>query len=903
MSTCTIIIKIKDYFPKIDSIPYQNFICLFTNEDNEGQIPLVSEENESYQHQVKNVVSDIKYKIHVLDYTDMSLIGMCDMAISYNIISQISPPNGFIQEQQKKIIMDLKTKRKLFGTVLNMGDIYLNIYSEIYLNEKNNSSMMSHNSKVGSNKKNVISVKNSEFKKRMKKKKFDGSPRTVHKKQLMMEMKSDREVLINLNKNNFLNKSNIDRPKPKILISNNKKEKKEKKQKEIRQNSSFNYRDTSKENKNEFPKLNDINNILKNKSKQNDVPKKPIDKVFKGKDDYMAQTNFINKFKTEANKFGNNNFQKVKNNSFQKRTKKKDNFNSEKIIKGGINYLTEQNKNPLINNISPKVSNENDNENEDIQFNNNTGNKITTIESLENIDFSGKKYITKAKTKHNSQNNIHSNINNTLFSTNSTEQEMNDIDKIILEKGNVISNTFTAQLKNNIINDNDINFINKSQLEITNNLINLIDFYSLLNHKLFKINHKNNNLNNKYIIYKEKLFTELKKNNVLTQKKTSAEIENFINVNNHGALNEKFLRALIKLKKSEFKIYQNIFNLFYYEYDILKFKEFEKTKKMDEGVKLELLLVVFKNLLKNYGNVSQIDMNDIKKKNILKTCLNKYDLVEKAEGTISNLDKMQINNNLDKNSKLQDKDNNNDLDKFRIIKEEDEEKEDELDDEEDKHNINQNQNNNQIANNSTNTKDNNHLLNSNEKLESHSKINKEKIEQKGLFLNDDKTNNDNNNFIDTLKNGIIDVITDSIKENNKYDINEEYNAKLEEQKRIKNNSNNIIDDINDLINFNKKENEKNQLIKNEKLKENTDNMNDKLEIEKENEDLDENTKNIVKNDNNEINEINEIKDVKNEGIQDENEINNEIHKLNDNEDKEESIKKNNKEIDEKKRKC
>ena len=132
MSTCTIIIKIKDYFPKVDSIPYQNFICLFTCGENEGQLPLISQENEIYQHQMKNVTSDIKYKVHVLDYNDMSLIGMCEMTIPYNIISQIKPPNGFIQEQQKKLLIDVNTKRKLFGTVLNMGDIYINIFRNIF---------------------------------------------------------------------------------------------------------------------------------------------------------------------------------------------------------------------------------------------------------------------------------------------------------------------------------------------------------------------------------------------------------------------------------------------------------------------------------------------------------------------------------------------------------------------------------------------------------------------------------------------------------------------------------------------------------------------------------------------------------------------------------------------------
>ena len=194
MSTCSILIKIKDYFPKIDSIPYQNYICLFTNGENEGQIPLISKEDETFQHQIKNVLNDIKYKIHVLDYNDMSLIGMCEMVISYKIISQITPPNGFVQEQQKKLLMDTNTKRKLFGTVLNMGDIYLNIYSEIYLCEtKINNNI---NTKLTSNRK-----KNRVWGTEGAKKKLDGSPRTVHKKQIMMQINSDRRALININKN------------------------------------------------------------------------------------------------------------------------------------------------------------------------------------------------------------------------------------------------------------------------------------------------------------------------------------------------------------------------------------------------------------------------------------------------------------------------------------------------------------------------------------------------------------------------------------------------------------------------------------------------------------------------------------------------------------------------------
>ena len=136
MIACNIIIKIKDYFPKTDTIPYENYICLFSYNDYEEQIPFLPDESKTIQHQIRNITSDIKYKVHILDYNDMSLIGMCEMTVLYDILNQITPPNGFTQEQQKKLLIDLKTKRKLFGTIVNIGDIFLNIYSEIYVISK-----------------------------------------------------------------------------------------------------------------------------------------------------------------------------------------------------------------------------------------------------------------------------------------------------------------------------------------------------------------------------------------------------------------------------------------------------------------------------------------------------------------------------------------------------------------------------------------------------------------------------------------------------------------------------------------------------------------------------------------------------------------------------------------------
>jgi len=564
MTTCTIIIKIKDYFPKIESIPYQNFVCLFTNGENEGQLPLISQENESYQHQIKNIISDIKYKVHVLDYNDMSLIGMCDMTIPYNIINQISPPNGFIQEQQKKLLMDVNTKRKLFGTVLNMGDIYLNIYSEIYLSEKKEINV-TKNSKTTTRKKNLISLNNG------LNKKLDGSPRTVKKKKLLMQINSDRQALMNINKNNLLNKSNIDVQKN--FGSNNKIEKSEKNTNNVssvinsmKPNSSFNYKEIPiKENKiSMIPKIKSKNthtnkSLRENKQKIKNRPDNNNNRKSRDKKIINTNNNKENIITNNSNNNNINNNNNLLNRIIKTESNSKNNNSNKENNQKAINK-----NNVFLENNSPKMYNDN----EEIQFNkNNTGNKITTIESLDNIDISGKKYITKAKTKKNNNNsannnniNVVVNANNTLFSTNSTDQEFNEIDKNILEKGTEIRNDFNNQLNNeNALNQD----IDKNQIQIKENFVKLIDFYCLLCQKLLKLHQKNIFLNKKSNIYKEKLFNELKKNNILTQKKTTAEIENFINVNNHGSLNEKFLRSMIKVKKSEFKISIKIFLIYF----------------------------------------------------------------------------------------------------------------------------------------------------------------------------------------------------------------------------------------------------------------------------------------------------------------------------------------------------
>jgi hypothetical protein len=701
---CTVAIKITDYIPKIETIPYQNFICLFTSGENEGQLPLIPEETSIYKHIIKNLISDLKYKIHILDINDMSLIGMCEMIIPFNLINQIEPQNSFVQEQQKKILIDSKTKRKLFGAILNVEDIYININIEIYVNEYINQNLNKKiNKSLTSRTRDIICIKNKDYKRRL-----DGSPRTKYKNRMIMEMNYDRQALLNLSKNNVSSKN----------TNNNDKIK-------------------NKNSKNIYNKTIKNNNLV-----------------------FRLNNSFNNK--------------EILINKTNKSTNLKAKQNSKKIF-NKINQTKDKNQKYLVQDLTPSSrDNSNLSEKNNILSSNNDSNKITMIESLENINISGQKYITKSKSKKSLNNNIEPS-SNTLFSTNSTELGINNFGKAMLETSNKISNDINSV----IINNNDD--IDSVQNKVKNNILKLIEFFDLINKKISLVAKKNKNCINRCLMYKEKLCNEKKVKNILVQKKFNAEFKNFMNLDNYGILNEKFLREIIKQKKSEFKIYQNIFNFFYYEYDILKYKEYEKSKNLDDQVKIELLLIVFKNLLKCYGNISQIFLSNTQKKNLLKSCLKKYGLVEKTES--DNITPNTNTNNL--SNKKNDLDN-----KFKAIKEEDEEKEEEIDD---------------IDNFKILPIDNNHISYdlsdkddeniSNKKVNKVNKSDNKKSEKKKLFISGDKSENNLDKKISPKKLEIEEIIKDKINDAEKINLNGVINKKKESEIVIKENDEEEISEI------------------------------------------------------------------------------------------------------------
>ena len=804
MITCKITIKIKDYFPKVNTIPYENYICLFTCGEYEGQIPFLPDDTKIIQHQIKNITSDIKYKVHILDYNDMSLIGMCEMTISYKIINQISPPNGFIQEQQKKLLIDLKTKRKLFGTIVNIGDIYLNIYAEVFLISRTSIEQKNLSKK---NKNLYQNTPQCYIKYNFQLNKSDYSPKSSKNKSSLINCHSEKHTLNSSKQdkcfsNKHANYNLINYKSNKELEDNNKKS-----FGNTKKNGFNNY--SSRIQQKKYSNTN--NNVLKEQNKktimdllqQKKMMEKKNEKDFSEKDNKSENDEKLNNkeinsmiatnkegFLTEHNfnpnydiKLGNKYI--INNHRIKKQNKEEYKMNN--INKNINNNVRDNiiNKNSLSPNFNNNVYDEN------IIYNKNLSKTVKNNNNvLDKIDNLNDKYVYKSKNKmvkmgkafsknkfninksnkEINQNNINTNINTnqnenrnlnlktnnnintTMLSTYSGDDDYLDIDRIILEKGAELRNDFHLQLKQNMINNNhqknvngikynnniskfnnnkenmrqtnseiqnynNNNYQNQkkdgnnngiiggthynmdtprtekmsqysstqslnytlTQENVKNNCLKLIEFYSLLNFKLKKINPKNIEIKNKLLIYKELFSNELKKSNQITNNSNLNQFLYNLSTNINVPMNDNILFLFPKIKKMESTIYQCLFDVCYTDEEVIKFKEYES---YDEQTKIYLLLAVVKNLISKYGNISQIFADSGMKKNSLKQCLANYDLAEKEEGDKDFVNLEELSNEIKLKNENENKEYNDEDNKFKVIKEVDEDKEEENDEEE-----------------------------------------------------------------------------------------------------------------------------------------------------------------------------------------------------------------------------
>ena len=116
----SVTIAIKDYFPKDKNIPYDKFICIFNNNNFNSKIKLSNIQTQNFfKHKVECINSNIVYNLHLLDSTKNSLIGIYQLIINFDKIKNLNVNDILTQEETAKLIIDSKTKRKLFDKIKN----------------------------------------------------------------------------------------------------------------------------------------------------------------------------------------------------------------------------------------------------------------------------------------------------------------------------------------------------------------------------------------------------------------------------------------------------------------------------------------------------------------------------------------------------------------------------------------------------------------------------------------------------------------------------------------------------------------------------------------------------------------------------------------------------------------
>ncbi len=471
---CIVTLKINDYYPKNESIPFENFVCLFTYGDFFGKIPLIKKSNSICKHEIEKISSDIKYNIHILEYNDSSLIGISEMLIPFNKVKKITAPCTMIQEKKIKLIIDLNTKRKLFGKIINSGDIYLLICAEVFIpdnkniicssiSDKNDISNLNSMKKYNNN--NNINNNNKKIKVRISNKNncnMDGTPRTIKKRKMIMEIKSNREMIQKDNSNDNINLN-------KYGITN------------------LNFKNDINLNLNINNSINNDSNITNDERNSTGMFRNKI----KLENNQIKVIDFRNKNDNLFNKSNDLNLTKEKKNSkvSKKRSPKKKVTILELMEqKMQMQPLLSSNTNGTINNRSNT-------------YYNNNGSNTKLKSDNKNNNKSGQKKTTNIKNSNYNSNEIKLKVNssNTMKRINKKEENKNYNSNKTIKSGMNSPAMYILSPNHNISSPNTIN-TNKIKRNNSKGLN--------------KINKKNNNINNNNLYNNNNDYNGLNKNDI-----------------------------------------------------------------------------------------------------------------------------------------------------------------------------------------------------------------------------------------------------------------------------------------------------------------------------------------------------------------------------------------------------
>ena len=695
MTNCILKIKINDYFPKIDSIPYEDYACVIIYGNIYTEIKLSQNDNQIFMEELMILNNDdIILNIKLIDYTKRNaLIGNANVLIPYIKINQMLK-NVFISyHQQIQLRMNPNVKLKLLNKELNnITNIYLDLIIEISLKKKNINKIPLMKYKIN----NFKNFKIYDYK----------------------GQKPIREALkLNINQNNNNNIYNNFSKSP--LISKNNSF-----YKSINNNNNYIkfYNKSNNKNKDKLFDINynvinnnflnyistDNNSFIFNYNLKNKTNSSFIVRSMENNDKKKINKN--NSFKTNENKYCNYPYNYISKHIIYSRLRKsynksdnlneisntiiEDKKNYKNLILNDSNYITRWNR----DNTENIINNTNNDDNSALYnkkylqnyvkkrldkkmqyspinyFNNNRDNrKLNSFVVFENYNISENFDSTSHNTKNSKKGKEMSSVLNhfshaKLFIRKSIQTKKQSIIKTNddKDKKNILNNKEIDNKKDIIKDDKKIkNEINNkfniaevlnvtktklnnkteiqediTQLDLKDKIIKLINDNSTSSKEIKQKIKINNDLIKKYLLTEEKYYNELKTKNRLINKNNHKNSKQIIHVNINSKINEKLYLKLKNIKNKEFYILEKIFE---------GNKTYQAKKKIQEKLeqqkKFHALMKVIRDLIQKYDNLSQIYKDDENKKLLFKSLLIRYGIREKEEN----------------------KDNNNLLDKFKEL--------------------------------------------------------------------------------------------------------------------------------------------------------------------------------------------------------------------------------------------
>ena len=618
MINCILKVKINDFFPKIDAIPYKDLIFIIKYNNSYSKIKVIEKDIQFFQHslQIQNN-TDLKLKIKLIDYMKNNiLLGSCDLLIPYQKINQMIGNIFLSYRQQVQLKVNPSLKIKLLNKTLIISNIYLDLGIEITSLDNNK---IFNNKKIGYSKTPIITKTKNFYnnglcrtndnlsrKNNNKNNNMDISYSVINNNYLNYIATDNNNYFINCNikpssnvkiqspdeyilENNKRFSSNI---KPnKLLYSDFKDEKK--------------YRHTTNINKNilkrfiKTPHMTEVTNSFENNMKNN------------------GQNNKIKEI--IGDKYINNNIKNDDNILFNKQEKKLFcNRNNNKIMSLSPSYFQKTNYNKDVSQFASNISQTFG------KSRNPKKNKGTSISSVLNYFNYVKPFKTKSVKIINLKENINSNNNvqNNLDNNNSNE--------IIDENKNESNNNDYLE--------------NYNQIDLKEKIIKLMNDNILLSKEIKQKTKIYTYLINKYFLSKEQYYSELKKKSILTNNYNNNEVRKIIHVNINSKLNESFYSNIKKIKNNELFIIDKIFHNNKSVQDQKKIKA-----KLEQQKNFFILLNIIRDLIKNYDNISQIYNDDENKKILFKSLLLRYGIREKEENKEKTL--LQIYNDLKQSEK------------------------------------------------------------------------------------------------------------------------------------------------------------------------------------------------------------------------------------------------------------